>query len=170
MVEASTGGPGQIVVAEMGNKRKNISDEDLAQCIKDIASWLQEKASAHYESRMAPTANGASAEKVNAVLATFSAQSCQHLALSLQKFNGGLQYQDNFIGLSVDEINAVGDGAGLKERKIVPFARDAVEESELLCVQIGDDGSETVVGFDCSDQSVGQNFGMAYGEFLENMQ
>ena len=102
MVEASTGGPGQIVVAETGNKRSHISDEDLAQCVKDIASWLQEKASAHYQAKMASAANAASADQVNAVLGAFSAESCGHLSLSLQKFNGGLHYQDNFIGLNID--------------------------------------------------------------------
>ena len=49
MVEASSGGAaGRIVVAETGNKRRNISDEDLAQCVKDLASWMQENAAAHF--------------------------------------------------------------------------------------------------------------------------
>ena len=37
MVEAA---PKKIQVAEMGNKRKEISDEDVTQCIKDLASWF----------------------------------------------------------------------------------------------------------------------------------
>ena len=100
MVESTTSG--RVVVAETGNKRRNISDEDLAQCVKDIASWLQEKASDHFNQNMAGTANTATADDVSAMLSAFSASSCTHLALSLQKFNGGLHYKDNYIGLPLD--------------------------------------------------------------------
>ena len=112
---------------------------------------------------MAGTANSASADQVNTVFAGFSASACTHLALSLQKFNGGLHYPDNFIGLSIDQISAVGDSAGLKARKIVPFAKDESDPDQVMCVQIGDDGSETVISFDMSDSSVSENTGMSYG-------
>ena len=52
--------------------------------------------------------------------------------LSLQKFNGGMQYTDTYIGLSLDEINAVGTEKGLKARNIVPIAKDI--DDSLLCV------------------------------------
>ena len=55
MVEAI--GPAKIAVAESGNRRQGISDEDIEQCIKDIAEWLQTNASKHYNERMAPVAN-----------------------------------------------------------------------------------------------------------------
>ena len=70
MVEAG-GSAGQIVVAETGNKRQNISDEDLAQCVKDLAAWMEANAAAHYSSRMAGTANQASAEQVDELLRGF---------------------------------------------------------------------------------------------------
>ncbi len=57
MVEAA---PKKIQVAEMGNKRKEISDSDVAQCVKDLAGWFESKASAHYTSKMEPKANAAS--------------------------------------------------------------------------------------------------------------
>ena len=122
----------RIVVAETGNKRQNISDEDLVQCIKDVVAWLQENAPAHYTAKIEGAANTATADQVTALLSEFDAGACSHLAISLQKFNGGIQYEDSFVGLSVDEINAVGTEKGLKARKIVPFARDADEQ--LLCV------------------------------------
>ena len=44
MVEAS--GASRIVVAETGNKRTNITDADVTQCIRDLASWFQANAAA----------------------------------------------------------------------------------------------------------------------------
>ena len=152
MVEAS--GASRIVVAETGNKRQNITDEDVNQCIKDLAAWFKENASAYYESALAPTANKAAADKVNAALAAFGASSSCHLGLSLQKFDGGFQYQDTFIGLSVDRISEVGAEKGLAARKILPFASD---EESLLCLQLGDDGSESVIVYDPSEGSVDEN-------------
>ena len=108
MVE-STGGASRIVVAETGNRRTNISDEDLTQCIKDLASWFQTNAASHYEQTIAPRANAAAADQVGSVLAEFASAGTGHLALSLQKFNGGMQYLDTYVGISVDEINTIGN-------------------------------------------------------------
>ena len=58
MVEAVS----QIIVAETGNKRTNITDEDVTQCMKDLGTWFETNASAHYTAKMAPTANGATAD------------------------------------------------------------------------------------------------------------
>ena len=55
----------------------------------------------------------------------------------------------------MDELNGLGTAHGLKARHIVPFAKD-IDES-LQCVQINDDGSETVISFDTSDGSVMEN-------------
>ena len=46
----------KIEVAEMGNKRKAITEEDIAQCIKDLAGWFQSNGQGHFESKMAPNA------------------------------------------------------------------------------------------------------------------
>ena len=51
MVEAAAG---QIVVAETGNRRQEITDADVTQCIKDIAQWLKEKAPGHHAEKMEP--------------------------------------------------------------------------------------------------------------------
>ena len=60
MVEA-TGGS-RIVVAETGNKRTNITEQDTVQCIKDLAGWLESNAASHYTEQMVPKANGATAD------------------------------------------------------------------------------------------------------------
>ena len=108
---------------------------------------------------MVPKANGVTAEQVTAVLTEFGAQA-SHLAFSLQKFNGGLQYLDTFVGLSVDELNEVGTANNLKGRKIVPFAKDI--DGSLQCVQVNEDGSETVISFDTSDGSVMENLNLTF--------
>ena len=116
---------------------------------------------------MVPKANGATAEQVTGILTEFGAQA-SHLAFSLQKYNGGLQYLDTFVGVTVDEINELGTTHGLKARHIVPFAKDI--EASLQCVQINDDGSETVISFDTADGgSVMENLNMTYGQYLEDI-
>ena len=165
MVEAS--GASKIQVAETGNKRQAISDEDVLQTIKDVAVWLQTNAAAHYESQMAPKANQVSEDQTNALLSGFQASQAKHLGMSLQKFNGGMQYEDTFIGLSVDEITAVGAEKGLNDRKIVPFAKDI--DGQLLCVQISDAGAEAVIGYDPSDGMIEQKDGLTYGQYLESI-
>ena len=68
----------------------------------------------------------------------------------------------------MDEINGLGTTHGLKARHIVPFAKD-IDES-LQCVQINDDGSETVISFDTSEGgSVMENLNMTYGQYLEDI-
>ena len=52
----------------------------------------------------------------------------------------------------------------------MPFARDETDTEQLICVQIGEDGSEVVISFDCSDGSVSENTGMSYGQYLESLQ
>ena len=91
------------------------------------------------------------------------------MAISLQKYNGGLHFYDNFIGLSLEEISQVGDAGNLKAQRIVPFARDTMDEEQLLCVQVGD-GSEQVVTYDLSSNSVTESSGLGYGQYLETMQ
>ena len=108
---------------------------------------------------MVPKANGVSADQVTGALTEFGAQA-SHLAFSLQKFNGGLQYLDTFVGLSVDEINEAGAANNLKARKIVPFAKDI--DGSLQCVQVNDDGSETVISYDTSDGSVMENLNLTF--------
>ena len=71
MVEA-TGGS-RIVVAEMGNKRTDMTEQDTVQCIKDLAGWLETKATAHYTEQMVPKANNATADQVGALLTEFGA-------------------------------------------------------------------------------------------------
>ncbi len=50
-----------------------------------------------------------------------------HLKLSLQKFDGGLQYMDTFIGLSVEQIKAVGQEKGLAAKNLIAFANSETE-------------------------------------------
>ena len=63
MAEAN---PSKIVVAETGNRRTEISNEDLTQCLKDITSWIQQNAPAHFNNVMQPraVAEGQAAKQV----------------------------------------------------------------------------------------------------------
>ena len=60
----------------------------------------------------------------------FGAGTCL-LGVALQKYNGSLQYQDTFVGLTLSEISGHAD---LKGKGVVPFAKDI--DGTLLCVQI----------------------------------
>lgn len=53
---------------------------------------------------------------------------------------------DTFIGLKVDEIKHVSQSMGLKEKHLVPFAKDC--DDSLLCLQLLENGQEKVVTID----------------------
>ena len=89
-----------------------------------MAAWFQTNAPAHYETKMAPVKDQATQGQTEALLAAFSAGNAKHLGMSLQKFNGGMQYEDTFVGIYIDEITSEGAAKGLNDRKIVPFAKD----------------------------------------------
>ena len=78
-----------------------------------------------------------------------------------------MQYTDTYIGLSLDEINAVGTEKGLKARNIVPIAKDI--DDSLLCVQINSDGTNTVVSVDGADGSIDEDLKVSYGQYVESI-
>ena len=162
-MESSTGS--KIVVAESGNKRKTISAEDVEQCIKDIAGWYQTKAENYYTNKL-KTCAGAPPEEVKAVLGEFSAAD-SHLSVQLTKYNGGFQYLDTYVGLTLDEIRKHGGELGLLEKKIVPFAKDI--DGTLQCLQITDGGKESVISWDCESNAVQEDLKVTYAEYIESI-
>ena len=162
-MESSTGS--RIVVAESGNKRQTITAEDVEQCIKDIAGWYETKAQSYYSNKL-QSCSGAPGEEVLAILAEFNAVDC-HLGVQLRKYNGGFQYLDTYVGLTVDEIRKHGTELGLIEKRIVPFAKDI--EGTLQCVRIQEDGKESVVVWDCESQEVQEDLKVTYAEYIESI-
>ena len=123
-----------ITVGDIGgNKRTSVSDEDVLQCIKDLANWFKTHASPYYASSLEPQTTGASAEEVKSVLGDLGAGE-SHLGTSLMKFNGGLQYEDTFMGLKLYQIKEISEGLGLKSKNLVPFAKDC--DDSLLCLSV----------------------------------
>ena len=159
MVEASAGS--KIVVAESGNKRKAITNEDVMQCIKDLSGWFETNAADYFNSKLKVCQGAASAE-VAKVLGEFGAGNSM-LGVALQKYNGSLQYQDTYIGLSLSEISG---HSGLKDKSVVPFAKDV--DGTLLCLQIKD-GKESVVMWDADAGEVEQDLKVSYGEYIESI-
>lgn len=99
----------KITVAETGNKRNALSNEDVSQAIVDIAQWFKTKAPKYFEAKMKAGAE-------SSALAAFTAP--EHLKILLSKFNGGMHFQDTFVGLSIDEIKATNTNSYLA------FAKD----------------------------------------------
>ena len=159
MVEASGGS--KIVVAESGNKRKAITAEDVQQCIKDLSGWFQTNAAEYYNSQL-KNCQGAPEADVAKALGEFGAGSSM-LGVALQKYNGCLQYQDTYVGLTLSEISG---HAGLKDKSVVPFAKDI--DGTLLCVQIKD-GKESVITWDSDESAPEQDFKVSYGEYIESI-
>ena len=159
MVEASGGS--KIVVAESGNKRKTITPEDAQQCIKDLSGWFQTNATDYFNSKL-KDCQGAPAADVAKTLDEFGAGTCL-LGVALQKYNGNLQYQDTFVGLTLSEISG---HAALKDKGVVPFAKDI--DGTLLCVQI-QGGKESVITWDSDESAPEQDFKMSYGEYIESI-
>ena len=52
----------------------------------------------------------------------------------------------------------------------MPFARDEMDNDQLLCLQVGDDGADTVVSYDLSSSSVSEQMNLSYGQYLESIQ
>ena len=163
MVESSTGS--KIVVAESGNKRKTISAEDVQQCIKDIAGWFQNNAAGYYSAKL-EGCTGANADEIRRILGEFNAVE-NHLGVTLLKYNGALQYLDTYVGLTLEEISELGNKLGLKEKGIVPFAKDI--DGTLQCIQVQAEGKESVVAWDCEASEVQEDLKVSYAEYIEQI-
>lgn len=86
-----------------------------------------------------------------------------HIAVALERFDGGLHYEDTFVGLKLAELQSV-DAPG--HGKILVFAKDA--EGRYLCLK-GNVAAETVLIFDPNEGSVDEDLGMNYGQYLESL-
>ena len=150
MVEANT--ELRMQVAETGNKRQGISAEDVSQCLKDLSEWFKSNAPAYYESKI-KAASPVAADEVKSVLEGLGVGG-SHLAVSLKAQNGGLQYMNTMIGLTLDQIKTLSSQEGLKSMKAVAFAQDCLDETSVLCVVSKPDGAESVMNIDTSDNSV----------------
>lgn len=127
-----------------------------------MASWFQANAASYFEENLKDKAGFENAE---AVIAEFGVTG-SHLAIALKKFDGGLQFLDSFVGLSVAEIQKLGQEHGLKEKKIVPFAKDI--DGNLQCVRVSD-GVESVVAWDCDEKEVTEDLKLSFGQYLEDI-
>jgi hypothetical protein len=89
-----------------------------------------------------------------------------HLAIVLQKFDGGMHYMDTFIGLSVAEIGKFGSSLNTDSYTLLPFAKDI--EGNLQCIKReGSSGPETVVNFDPNESSIDEDLKLTYGKYIE---
>ena len=138
----------KIVVAETGNKRTDLSNEDVNQAITDIAQWFNTKQPKYFEANMKQ--GGAN----KADLAGLP----EHLQLLLLKFNGGLHFLETFKGISISEIKEAKVGAGL-----VAFAKDM--DGNFQCME----ASGNVVTWDCEDNTQSESMSMNLGQFLEHV-
>ena len=163
MVESTSAA--KIVVAESGNKRKTIGDEDVEQCVKDMTGWFQSKAADYYKNNLENT-KGATSDEIKNVLLEFNATGIQ-LGIALLKYNGKLQYQDTFIGLTVAEISELGGKHNLKDKQIVPFAQDI--DGTLQCIHVQTDGKESVIAWDCDSSEIQEDLKISYAEYIEQI-
>ena len=76
-------------------------------------------------------------------------------------------YQDTFVGLSVDEINEIVSSWSLGPT-VAPFARDQDKET-ILCLFHEASGANTVKAVNAADGEVEEDFGVSYGQYLEQL-
>ena len=112
MVESQSGN--KVLVAEMGNKRQGISDEDVLQAINDLSTWLSSKGYGNLKE----------GEKTGE-----STKLHKHLHLLLSKHNGGMQFEETYVGLSLEDIMAVKTST----EPHMPFAKDI--DGNLMCLE-----------------------------------
>lgn len=158
----------KLVVDEGGNKRTEISDDDIKQAITDISQWFMTNAKEYYASSLEEN-KGNKEEDVAFALKLFGAESSNSLKIALLKYNGGFQYLDSYVGITLEEIQKVGASKDLYPLKIVPFAKDL--DGQFLCVQINPalKHGETLITWDSDEKEVIEDFKQSFGEYLEQI-
>merc|ERR1711957_753146 len=129
----------KITVAELGNKRMEITIEDVNQAVTDLGQWFENKNKSYFEANMKN--GGASDADIKAVGAP------EQLAAVLKKFNGGMHFMDTFKGLSVAEIK---DAQSLVGAGNLPFAKDIDGNIQVL-----QDGSQVGI-WDMEDKEMAE--------------
>jgi hypothetical protein len=76
---------------------------------------------------------------------------------------------NTMVGLPYARISELSSQDALKSKSVVAFAQDTMDENSLLCVMPDGKGGETVVTWDCDDNSVSEDLKMSYGEYLESI-
>jgi hypothetical protein len=143
----------KISVAEKGNKKAETSAEDVRQALNDITQYFITNAPTFYDSNLKEN-KGNSEQLVNATLQKFNAAS-SHIAISLEKYDGGLHYMDTYVGFKLAELTAV----EVKGENYLAFAKDI--DGNLLCIRVN--GQETVVVYDFEDCSIDEDHKLNYG-------
>jgi hypothetical protein len=143
----------KISVAEKGNKKAETSAEDVRQALNDITQYFITNAPTFYDSNLKEN-KGNSEQLVNATLQKFNAAS-SHIAISLEKYDGGLHYMDTYVGFKLAELTAV----EVKGENYLAFAKDI--DGNLLCIRVN--GQETVVVYDCEECSIDEDHKLNYG-------
>ena len=92
----------KIVVAERGNKRADISLEDIYQALNDITEHFKNNAGPYYDEHLKEN-KGNKAEAVKEALDKFGA-SKSFIAASLERYDGGLHYLDTFVGVPIKDL------------------------------------------------------------------
>lgn len=154
----------KLVVDEGGNKRTEISADDIKQALTDISQWLSTNAQAYYSKNLEGN-KGNSEEEVEKVLKNFGAENSQGLKIALQKFNGGFHYLDTYKGLTLTNIMSTGETNGLIEQHLVPFAVNDFDGT-LLCLSAKP--SESVVIYDLEGKEITEDLKQTFGQYLES--
>ena len=116
----------KIVVSEKGNRRTQTSADDVRQALNDITQYFRTNAQSYFDSFLKDN-KGNSETSVQETLAKFKAEK-SHIAISLEKYDGGLHYLDSYVGLKLSELRAV----EVLGHTYLVFAKDA--DGNLLCL------------------------------------
>ena len=138
-------------MAEEGNRRKNITGDDVKQTLNDLASWFKSNAP-DVSARLEASAGKVSEADVKGKGAEFEST---FLDICLGKFNGGMKYLDTYAGLSPAEIEQVTADHNLQSLGLIPFARDI--DGSLQCIKV--DGN-TVVSWEPEDKIFSEDLKM----------
>ena len=148
----------KFTVDEGGNKRSNISAEDIDQTLNDLNEWFKANAPKYHKERL-EVARPASETEINKLASrdNFTSQNMIAVKSLYSRVNGGMQLQDTFQTLSTEEIAVTGTKEGM-----VPIGIDKENRNQIMCIQNGD----KLVILDIEDQST-EDLNMDLAGYLE---
>ena len=153
----------KIQVAESGNKRTVISEDDVRQAVNDIKNWFQENHPDYFGKTLKdkPSVAG-NPDGVKQFLSQHPHSQSPDIALAviLELCPEGFQFLDTFRLHKLGDINF----AKCDDNEMLLIADDNLDGLKLAVTSTGG-----VLIFDPSDQTISEDLQMSFGKYVESI-
>ncbi|CDW76788.1 UNKNOWN [Stylonychia lemnae] len=153
----------KFTVDEGGNKRQEISVDDIKQALNDINQWFKYNASSYYTTQLEDN-KGNQEPEVDSIMKKHGADGCSALKALLLRFRGGFQLLDTYKTLTLDDINGEVLSYNLQSQRLFPIAKDI--DGQLLCVRV-ESGNDNLLVYNPEGNSVEEDLKKPLGQYIE---